>query len=488
MREKIVILLTGLFLVATISFATPVVAQTPQEAKSDHVVVIVVDGLRPDLLRKAETPNIDSLMSEGVRFTDAETVNLPATQVMNASLVTGAYPETTGVIAEHYVDEETWELKTLMDKPTRLEATTIFEVLSEEGMTSAVALGKFKLRTGARGATTVLRADVTENMDAAHYSQEFAGSAERAQGLRDNEDELWVNAGIKALEENQPNFTLIWIPNTDRTQHVWGPASDYAIGSIEHADALIGDVISKLKDLGIYEDTTIFLTADHGFTQTDPDKLLSPGWTDQANTLTALQDAGISHLSVNVGGKAVWVWLENKAKAQEAVSVLNEKDHVREIYASVEYEYVTGIDGSLAPLNVDHERAGDLLVELAGGWQYNWPNMGQHGSIYSTCKDVPLVVAGPGIQEGAVETDASIVDVAPTALYQLGVNPASLEGEGKVLEEAYVTPVVEGPQGPVGPEGPQGPAGEPAPVAGLAVAVVLSVIALVVSVYTKWEK
>ncbi len=51
-----------------------------------------------------------------------------------------------------------------------------------------------------------------------------------------------------------------------------------------------------------------------------------------------------------------------------------------------------------------------------------------------------LVIAGPGVRSGARLDDASILDVAPTVLAALGL-PVAEGLEGRVLEEAFVTPL-----------------------------------------------
>jgi predicted AlkP superfamily pyrophosphatase or phosphodiesterase len=476
--KTIVLLISALLILATaFSFLTVTVTSVPEEAKSEYVVIIVIDGLRPDILREAETPNIDSLMAEGVYFTDARTVNLSATQVVNASLTTGSYPETHGIITEEYVDRVTWEIVELGKKPELLQGKTIFEVLSGAGMTSTVVLGKTKLSTGARGATTTLSPTIPDEVKGARYKYAIDDDVEKAFELKMEEDNIWANAGLQALE-GKPDLTLIWLPNVDRAAHVYGPASDWYVKAIEHADSLVGEIIGKLQDLGIYENTAIILTADHGFTQTSPALLLSPGWTAEANTLAVLEDADIEHLALNVGGKAIWLYLKFPEDAQEAVNVLRDSGFVKEIYAGVAYENIQGVDGSLSALRVEHERSGDFLIQLGAGWSMNWPNYGQHGSIYPSCTRIPLVITGPGIKEGAVEASASIVDVAPTALYLLGVDPAGLEGQGNVLEEAVVPPL-----GPPGPRGERGPAGEPAPTGVLWTSFGISIIAILIAIY-----
>ena len=75
--------------------------------KSPNVLLVTIDTLRADRLGcygyGIETsPNIDELAQRGVRFADC-TVQWPKTWPSMASLITGAYPKTTGMRIEHRV-------------------------------------------------------------------------------------------------------------------------------------------------------------------------------------------------------------------------------------------------------------------------------------------------------------------------------------------------------------------------------------------------
>lgn len=61
-----------------------------------NVVVIVWDGLRPDTIDAALTPNLARLRDEGTEFADNHSTYPTFTMMNSASLATGAYPGTAG--------------------------------------------------------------------------------------------------------------------------------------------------------------------------------------------------------------------------------------------------------------------------------------------------------------------------------------------------------------------------------------------------------
>ena len=53
---------------------------------------------------------------------------------------------------------------------------------------------------------------------------------------------------------------------------------------------------------------------------------------------------------------------------------------------------------------------------------------------------IPLILSGAGVAHGRVFGEASLVDVAPTALRLLGISPRLLQADGRILQEALETP------------------------------------------------
>src|SRR5262245_58791186 len=77
-------------------------ASGAQEAnESRHVVIVVWDGMRPDLVNEQNTPALRKLAREGVTFRNHHAVYPSATMVNGTAMVTGVYPGNSGIIANH---------------------------------------------------------------------------------------------------------------------------------------------------------------------------------------------------------------------------------------------------------------------------------------------------------------------------------------------------------------------------------------------------
>jgi len=107
--------------------------QTTVSAQRKNVLFIIVDDLNTDQAKfgntAVHTPNIDKLAEEGIQFTNAQ-CSWPVCGPSRASLMTGTYPETNGVM----------NLKTKLRVPSP-DIVTIPQYLQEIGYTTE-AVGK----------------------------------------------------------------------------------------------------------------------------------------------------------------------------------------------------------------------------------------------------------------------------------------------------------------------------------------------------------
>src|SRR5438552_940079 len=88
------VLIAAVVLVRLKADTTDVAAQSPRHAQ----LVIVVDGLRPDYVTREVMPRVYRLGQRGIVFTAHHSVFPTVTRVNVSSIVTGAYPETHGLM------------------------------------------------------------------------------------------------------------------------------------------------------------------------------------------------------------------------------------------------------------------------------------------------------------------------------------------------------------------------------------------------------
>lgn len=77
-----------------------------------NIIMIITDQQRYDTINALgfpymDTPNIDRLVREGVSFSNCH-ITAPACTPSRASLFTGMYPHSTGIVANDYIWQHTW--------------------------------------------------------------------------------------------------------------------------------------------------------------------------------------------------------------------------------------------------------------------------------------------------------------------------------------------------------------------------------------------
>lgn len=75
---------------------TTTVPATPVLASPTRTIVMVWDGLRPDDVTQADTPNLYALRQAGANFTDNHTTYPTFTMMNSSSFATGSFPKTSG--------------------------------------------------------------------------------------------------------------------------------------------------------------------------------------------------------------------------------------------------------------------------------------------------------------------------------------------------------------------------------------------------------
>ncbi len=105
------------------------------EPQIKRVLIISIDGLRPDVLLRAQTPHIHDMMDHGSftmwARTTAQSITLPS----HVSMLTGVTPEAHGIL---------WNSELPFSQPVYPNSPTLFELARRAGYTTAIAAGKNK--------------------------------------------------------------------------------------------------------------------------------------------------------------------------------------------------------------------------------------------------------------------------------------------------------------------------------------------------------
>lgn len=213
----------------------PVVSPRPElpDAHAGHVVVISIDGLRPDAIPAAPARNLQRMMREGAHAREARTILPSRTLPSHASMLTGVPPEVHGI---------TWN-----DERVRVEGRvrvpTVFSVAEAAGLHTAAFFGKAKFRhlvlPGAprdvevpRGSEVVLAPRIVEQV--LHY-----------------------------LSFRRPHLLFVHLSDPDIAGHAFGWMSPSYRWGVRRADAAV-EAVRQAAVRAYGGDVVVIVTADHG--------------------------------------------------------------------------------------------------------------------------------------------------------------------------------------------------------------------------------
>jgi predicted AlkP superfamily pyrophosphatase or phosphodiesterase len=202
--------------------------------QADRVIIISIDGMRPDILLRAKSPNLHKLLESGTFTFYAETVPVAITLPSHVSMMTGVSVEKHGI---------TWNDDRTVTNPVYPKVSTLFEVAKQAGLTTAIVSGKAKFNALAKPGTV----------------DWFWAPAKGV-----TNDIAVAESGNAVLREHKPQVMLVHFPGMDTTGHASGWASPQQFAALERIDELIGGLLVTLENSGLANSTIVFVATDHG--------------------------------------------------------------------------------------------------------------------------------------------------------------------------------------------------------------------------------
>ncbi len=222
-----------------------------------NLVLITLDTTRADVLGcyggSVETPVMDRLAAEGVRFDNAWTVT-PLTLPSHASILTGLYPPSHGI-------RENTNFRLAPG------VRTLAEHLQENGYRTRAAVSSFVL-SGIFGLDQGF--DLYDEPRSGEKFMPGGRSVEFREILERKAGET-TDRALYGLDPagDQPYF--LWVHYFDPHSTYEPPepfASQYREdlyrGEVAYVDSEIGRLLSELKERGLLENTLVAVVADHG--------------------------------------------------------------------------------------------------------------------------------------------------------------------------------------------------------------------------------
>jgi hypothetical protein len=442
----------------------------PLGAWAGPVVMISIDGLRPDYVTQADRhglkiPTLRRFLALGSYAEGVVGVVPTVTFPSHTTLVTGVWPTEHGIYSNRMFDP----LNTIFDEwywyASEIKTPTLWEAVSKTGkVTASVA---WPVTVDAKWVKYAIpefwRAKMPENVKLLEaisnppgwlgdveaslgLDEQTAAAAFQSVGIHSNPeaiaaDEIRTKLALKILADEKPEFMTVHLGSLDHIEHSTGPFSKDSNEALEQID----EMVDRLCRSALANDpsTVIAIVSDHGFASVEKHvnlqvpfisegflKLKTPGGPSERPQIASWDAAPWA-----AGGTAAVVLRDSqddvlRTRVKNFLQKLKD-DPTFEIARVIEQPALGAMGGyPEAAFLVEMKLGADVGSNLVGPVIQAAPGTGTHGYLPDRPEmRASLFIMGRRI---AAARNLGLVDmrqVAPTIATILGVNLPSASAE-----------------------------------------------------------
>lgn len=452
-----------------------------------YVVLIVLDGFRPDYMNLAPMHHLHALMKTGITYTRAWAGQLETqTPTSHATLATGAYPRQHHVVgfvwrdptgsnitwmASDYHQVSAGDLEALIESAGIPTLSDLLHATYKGSRSISLSGEKFYAADAmGTGADVILWGKGVGKNDDAIQTEAIPGhlppksshltAFKMPMGAEGPAENLYAGALAVRATALHPRMLLINLPGTDIEGHVDGGVTDTTDMRpvVQAADYAIGQVVKAYKRMGIFRQTLFVVTSDHG--------MIPNGHVILRGVIHKDVDATrIPYLKQDLLSTAGYFYLRDPSLAKQFADDMV-ADHIPntegafykvttanglEFRAEAKTAAALGPKLTQAYIDLCNTVAVDNGPDVVMPYREDTvgitvkgygPHWGSHGGLSWRVQHIPLVLSGPGIHHGVSSFPAQLVDIAPTIEQQMGL-PIPKRVDGVVLSDALSHPALQ---------------------------------------------
>lgn len=246
-----------------------------------HVIVISIDGFRPDFYMDPSwnAVNLRQMKEKGVCAEGVQGVFPSVTYPSHTAVMTGALPIHHGIYYNVYF--EPW------DTPGRwywneseIKVPTLWDAVKKAGMTSAAV--HWPVTVGAPITYNIpevwtwpgkkeLLAKVSEKAEPAGLFEEAQQNATgKLEEVDYNGDYLSADENMSRISgylirKYKPALLAVHLANTDHFEHEEGRDGEKVRAAVASADRAVRTILESIEKAGITDSTAVIVLGDHGF-------------------------------------------------------------------------------------------------------------------------------------------------------------------------------------------------------------------------------
>jgi Type I phosphodiesterase / nucleotide pyrophosphatase len=435
-------------MVATL-FLFAVLAQAPSQPA---MVVISIDGLRPDTVLEADKyrlkiPHLRRILRDGAHASGVRGVLPTVTYPSHTTLLTGVWPSKHGIYSNVVFDPLDQNLAGWKWYAEDIQSPTLWDVAAKAGMD--VGSVSWPVSVAAPSIRYLIpeywRApkggDDLKLLRALSKPEGMMAEIAKTAGpyvndLDDAEagDRQRTRYAAAIVRTKHTQLTTVHLASLDHLQHAGGPFSAESLATLETIDGEVGELEDALK--AVYPQGVICVVSDRGFTRTD----------HSLNLMAAFVEAGL--VTVKSGKVTDWKAIPHVDGGSAAVALKEPADEatrakVEALLTRLAADPANGIEKVLGPRE----------IAAMGGWTRAafWVDMKSNFSVVASLTATgpvaqarkvggthgyepsnpqllaSLFVAGPGVKKGLDLGEIDMRTVAPTLAKVLGLKMDSAD-------------------------------------------------------------
>jgi len=438
-----------------------------------YVVLIVLDGARPEYFNIPGIPHVAALKRAGMEYTNAFAGILEAeTPSAHVSIGTGSEPRATGVPSFWWANSDNVEVS--LFSPDKIRAGDMEKIVRRARVPTLAGMvhaQSRKAKVVALSGSKYYAADAIGGPDAditMYFQANTAGhwaptyipghaapaSVLNAPGVIANhtnlalgvQNHLAMKLAVETFTRVRQQVTLVNLPEFDwPLGHVNGGVLDTSgVKTLMHTfDSDLAMLQDAYRKAGVLNRTLFVLMSDHGM-------MPLRHRVNQSDITTAVAKAGTTLVS-QAYTSGVYLWVKDAARVTAAAQNIARLNNplIQSVYARVRtakgYAYTrvtsakllrpSGTEAANQYLlsSFNGANAPDVVVAFAEGvgcepgGQAGWK--ADHGGPSWQSQHLSLILSGTGIRSGHVSSyPARLIDVAPTILQVMGASHKGMHG------------------------------------------------------------
>jgi ectonucleotide pyrophosphatase/phosphodiesterase family protein 5 len=377
------------------------------------VILVSIDGFRPDYLERGVTPNLNQLAAGGARATGMLPSFPSVTFPNHYTLVTGLRPDHHGIVDNTMTDAGIPGVRFSMSNAAAVtdrrwwdQAEPVWVTAELHGIRSGTMFWP-----GSEAAIHGVRPTISPRFDG-----KLPADARVDQLLS------W----LARPAGEQLGFMTLYFDDVDHAGHDFGPADDRTLQAVAHVDQAVGRLVAGLRQRGVF--ANIVIVSDHG---------MAPLSTERIIRMDRIAPEG----SYKLAASGSYAAMDATAGQEEvlAAALLRPQEHMQcwrkaDIPARLAYGHNARVPGYLCLgepgwLLLFNDKSTGHVRGGAHGYDNAAPDM-----------RATFIAAGPAIKPGVMLQAFDNVDVYPLLMRLLGLQPLPSDGDITPLLPALNAP------------------------------------------------